>query len=76
VHTFVRHNKIFYDSESLDGESDWRDLRATNNYMTAGRMSLTSFKEEWCSQLAGFRTTWQKLEDKARAFVKNYEQIN
>lgn len=81
THAFVKHNGKFYDSQSLNGEDCWLDLRAacgcdcknSKCHWTKGfhakRTSIEKFKkvwgEEW-GQTHRFNITWELLEENAK----------
>ena len=70
-HAFVRHQDKFYDSERLEGTTDWRELPAIASCRcrfctTAYRKSWTAFKKAWKHSCKIYGTNWELIEKQIR----------
>lgn len=72
-HAFVKYHGRFYDSETLKGSPDWQDLPATEHgsWRASPVSSLARFKADWGGSLSRFDISWNKIEHRARKFLRH-----
>jgi len=80
-HAFVKYQKNFYDSQTLQGVSDWAHLpihqyrqKTFPKYLLiAIRLSEKEFHFEWGNQLYRFDVSWSGLSEQARQVLRKYQ---
>jgi len=76
-HAFVKYNGKFYDSQSLNGETDWRLLKTCKKYPSFSRKTtIDHFKHTWGNlwgQTDRFDITWDELEEEAQQAIKAFK---
>lgn len=73
-HAFVLYKGRFYDSETLRGSVDWRDLPATRFASTTAKVwSPGRFKREWRGNPKKYGTTWKAIEANAQKVLERVQ---
>lgn len=72
-HAFVKYKGKFYDSETLNGVKDWRELpivRANGATEIAHKSGELRFKMNWGFSRKKFQLSWKKLREQAKDIVR------
>lgn len=74
-HAFVKYNGKFYDSETLEGVTDWKDLKTNHDYpevATKARRRTKKVFEQWWARHNHVHPEWELYRHLAEDTVKMY----